>query len=252
LIQRENIMLEAFLRDCTRRVEKTHQPVHTRFLDPLQQRMTKELLRKSFGIGCIWCGGYEDAERCVAIFFQEGNSDLEIRSPVSLLRVAWNKRYYRFSHRDVLGALMSLGLIRENIGDILVDEDGAFIFVLDEIVDFLLLHLLSIGKASVKVEKLAIEDFIPPVPKTKELRTTVPSLRLDAIVAAAYGISRSKALPLIQGGYVRVNWDEVLKPDKILQEGDVISVKKKGRAKIRQVGDFAKKGRIAITIILYK
>ncbi len=252
MVQRENMILEAYLRDCILRVEKTHQPVHTRFLDPAQQRMIKELLKKSFGIGCMWFGGHEDAERCVAVFFQEENGDLGIESPVSVLRVTWNKRYYHFSHRDVLGALMSLGIIRENIGDILVDDDGAYIFVVSEIVDFLLLHLLSIGKANVKVEKLAEEDFIPPVPKTKELRATVPSLRLDAIVSAAYGISRSKALPLIQGGYVRVNWDEVLKPDKVLQQGDVISVKKKGRARLQHVGNFTKKGRIAITIILYK
>jgi len=246
------MILEAFLRDCIRKVEKTLQPVHTRFLDPLQQRMAKEILRKSFGIGCMWYGGYADAERCVAVFYQEGNGDLEMESPISVLRVTWNKRYHHFSHRDVLGAIMSLGIIRENIGDILVDDDGAYIFVLSEIADFLLLHLLSIGKASVNVEKLAEDDFIPPVPKTKELRVTVSSLRLDTIVAAAYGVSRSKALPLIQGGYVRVNWEEVLKPDKVLQEGDVISVKKKGRARILQVGDFTKKGRIAVTIMLYK
>ena len=45
---------------------------------------------------------------------------------------------------------MGLGITRENIGDILVEPSGAFIFVKQEIADYITSNLEKIGRCGLK------------------------------------------------------------------------------------------------------
>ena len=53
----------------------------------------------------------------------------------------------RLSHRDILGSLMGMGIVREKVGDILVSPESADLIVLDTVADFLLSSWNSAGRA---------------------------------------------------------------------------------------------------------
>ena len=86
-----------------------------------------------------------------------------------------------------------------------------------------------------------------PEREEKHISDTVASLRLDNIVSSAFSMSRTKAEAGIRGGSVYVNHMEVLDLDFQIKEGDLINFRKKGRARLIEIGGKSKKNRIRIT-----
>lgn len=190
----------------------------------------------------LW-GGYEKAERCMVSFGEkdaEGSwfpiSAVELRSAIP-----WD-----VSHRDILGALMSLGIDRSKTGDILVAEQTATLFCDTALLDFLLQEIRTIGRYSVKTKEILIEQVEIPEKKFREVTDTVASLRADCIIAAIYGLPRGKAQEAIRSGRVTVNWEELTSLSGELDGGDVISLRGMGRAELSEIGGLSRKGRIYI------
>ena len=77
------------------------------------------------------------------------------------------------------------------------------------------------------------------------------SLRLDAVLSSAFGISRTKAADLILAGRVSLNHQICEKTDKEFAENALLSVRGMGRAKLLEVGGVSKKGRNFIKIGIY-
>jgi RNA-binding protein YlmH len=82
-----------------------------------------------------------------------------------------------------------------------------------------------------------MEDLADKVAKTD----TVASLRLDAVLCAAFGLSRTKAAELITAGRVNLDYQLCIQPAKELNEGTLLSVRGMGRAKLLEVGGVSKK-----------
>ena len=155
------------------------------------------------------------------------------------------------SHRDFLGSLMSLGITRENIGDIVKKDDCCYIFLLSKMADYVSENFSSVRKSNVKNEIYAVGNIV--VEKEFEnVKKSVASLRADAVIAAMFNLSRTDAAEAIKRGLVTLNYRELEATDKRLDEGDTLSLKGKGKAIIEKVGDFTKKGRLFIEIKKYK
>ena len=90
-----------------------------------------------------------------------------------------------------------------------------------------------------------------PEPEYKDIRTTVPSMRLDCLASSGFRLSRNKVLPLIREGKVYVNWEQIVKPDYIVKEGDLITLRGSGRIKIAKLSGLTKKNRITVLIQKY-
>ncbi len=86
----------------------------------------------------------------------------------------------------------------------------------------------------------------------EERQDTVASLRLDNIVASAFGLSRAKAAEAIRRGMVSVNSMEALKVDMEIKECDKIAMREKGKAVLAEIGGTSRKDRIRIKINKYK
>lgn len=84
----------------------------------------------------------------------------------------------------------------------------------------------------------------------KEIAGTVATLRLDAVMALGFSLSRSRAVLLIKGGLVGVNGSSVETPAHRLKEGDLISVEKRGRLELAALEGESRKGRCRVK--LYK
>ena len=60
----------------------------------------------------------------------------EVDFPAYPIKLRITKSIKELTHRDYLGTVLSLGIERSKVGDILTDDDGAYVFVKDNVSDF--------------------------------------------------------------------------------------------------------------------
>ena len=96
--------------------------------------------------------------------------------------------------------------------------------------------------------KLLSHPKITKEEKVKVINATVADLRLDAVAAAGYGVSRSRMSDEIKSLNVKLNWKEAKKAAQAVNEGDVISFRGRGRVEVAEIRGTTKKGRISVTL----
>jgi RNA-binding protein YlmH len=220
------------------------------FLDP-HARNVAEIVAANFeSIRLEADGGFANAERVKVAFVSEdfyGQPDFGM----AYFLAAWDKRYYDLSHRDILGAFMGTGCKREALGDIVFVLEGAQLVVERTLVPYLSGNLTQIGAAPVSLKEIAREELLQKEEKVKLINATVADLRLDAVAAAGYGVSRSRMADEIKSLNVKVNWQEAKKAAQTVKEGDVLSFRGRGRVEIAEIRGTTKKGRISVTLKRY-
>jgi len=247
----EDRIIIARLLDKIESVKKEHQAAVTEFYDPYQQIVISPLLSKARGICFLWAGGYEQAERRRLVLFPDYMDAREIDDQLGVVSVTGNLKFRTLSHRDYLGAVMSLGIKREKIGDIVVTPQGCQVIVDRAVADYIAHNLNKVHRVRVKVEEVTKEALKLPDENVKEVFATVPSLRLDAVAASGFGISRSKMADIIKAERVRVNWMVVSDCSYNIREGDMISIRGKGRMEVHKVRGETKKGRLSLMLRRY-
>ena len=225
-------------------------PAWTPFLSQSQQEAANRLIAAAGYPRHLWTGGFDDAERKLCAFFPDWQEEEAFESPLTALRCRWQSGE-KLSHRDFLGSLMGMGIVREKVGDILVAPGSADLLVLEGVADFLLQSWNSAGRAKLRVSAIEPENLHIPTVQRKEVRDTVSSLRLDAVAASGFRLARGKAAALIESGKVQLNWRECVKPDKLLEAGDVVSARGFGKFELSEVGGLTRKGRISIVLQVY-
>ena len=194
---------------------------------------------KYFSCNLHFFGGFDDAERKVIYFVPDG-TDPEYKD----LCLLSSSASAPLSHREVLGSLMSLGIDRKLIGDILISEKQVQIIAKKEISGFIVQNFLRAGRVKLSFEECSIEELEAPEKNTKEITGTIKTLRLDSVVALAFGLSRSSAKEFINASKVFVNDKNILKSDFPVKEGDKLTLRGKGKAFLKEVGDLSRKERI--------
>ena len=250
----EDRLLLAKVLDRAAQAESRNIPAATDFLSPQQQMLTEDLLRQA-GVpetGYVRLGGYDGAERALYLFLPDwlDPESAAGESPIRCLRAAFRPEE-RLSHRDFLGSLMGLGIVREKVGDILVADGSADLVVLDTVADFLLTSWNAAGRVHLTVTEIPPAHLHIPAVRCEEVRDTVSSLRLDAVCSTGFRMARGKAAELIASGRVQVNWRACTKPDKLLAAGDTVSARGFGKFQLSEVGGVTKKGRTAIVVKRY-
>lgn len=233
--------------DLAESARKSRKYKITDFLDPHGQNVAEIVAANFANIKLSAEGGFAHAERKRLSFSCEefyGTPDFELAA----YQVKWDKRYYEISHRDILGAFIGMGCKREVLGDIVFTAEGAQ-FVADKTLDnFILSNLVKIGAASVEVSNIPLTELEVKEEKVKIITATVADLRLDAVAAAGYGVSRSRMAEEIKGQNVKINWQDAKKPSQAVAEGDIISFRSRGRVEVAEIRGTTRKGRISITL----
>ena len=231
--------------------QKRSVPSHTQFLSPGEGAAVEDLLCACGHPRHIMFGGFPGAERCICIFlpdWQEEDAVLDDpEGPITALEAAFHPEA-QLSHRDFLGSLMGLGITREKLGDILVDQGRAQLLLLRETLPILLSQWESAGRWKLKLREIPLNELQVKPPQVKTLRDTVATLRLDAVCASGFSTSRSKAVEFISAGRVSLNHRECTKSDRMVAQGDVISCRGLGKCVVREVLGQSKKGRTMIVI----
>ena len=130
----EDRLLLAKVLDRAAQAEERNIPACTDFLSPQQQMMAGDLLRLAGIPETAWLrqGGYQGAERNILLFLPDWMEPETAEPPLRCLRAAFRTED-RLSHRDILGSLMGMGIVREKVGDILVSPESADLIVLDTV-----------------------------------------------------------------------------------------------------------------------
>lgn len=235
----------------------------SKFLD-MHQRSVASGMRLPFGVRRMFYGGFDDAERTVALWLPEyvqAENESELNEffrlspddcPVSILGIKKDKFSKQLTHRDYLGALMGLGISRDMTGDITVGGEGCHIAVIKSMAEYIAENLTSAGRGTLSIKILAPFEAAD-IKKNEGIPDsfTVSSPRLDSVVKNAFGISRDAACAAIKGGLVFLNDIECGKPDKKIAEGDKITLRHRGRIIISALPGKSKKGRDIVNIIRF-
>ena len=220
------------------------------FLDPYGQEIAETVAANFPGIKVDFFGGYQGAERQRALFLDAAFGGRPSYG-IAVVKASWNGQFTRLSHRDVLGSLMGLGIERECIGDIIATGDYAKIIADTKMADYLLANLTQIGAEGVSCALDDLSTIAPREERCKEIKATVASLRVDSIAAAGFGSSRSRAATDIAADKLKLNWQPVKNASQAVKEGDVLSMRGRGRLEVAEVRGQTKKGRIGVLLKRY-
>lgn len=255
-------LLAAQIADKIETAKEKYMAVSTGFLDPHQRKTVYDQIRAqgitevSGEIRCLFYGGYDDAERCIAVFLPDYcNPEEELKGLLSTVRVRTPRGGRKLSHRDYLGSLLSLGIDRNVTGDILVrtgDDPGADIIVLSNIAEFIEMNYKKAGSNSLEAEIIPVEETDTGCVNIVKRSDTVASLRLDCIVASAFRISRAKASEAVKRGLVALNGAEETRTDTEVREKDKIVFRGRGKVILAETGGTSKKERRYVTYDEYR
>ncbi len=259
----EKDLLRGALLDKARTRDTEYRITHTHFLTPAQRAEAETIARaEHLYPGCVFYGGYPEAERTVCLFLPDYieadgpgalahlfAEDPEL-CPLCIVR-AEKDAFSDAGHRDYLGALLGLGIRREMIGDLIVSGGGCQIIALRRIAGYIAEQFRSAGRASLRCTVAEIGTLAAAPPAGKELFISVKSPRLDAVAAACFGLSRSAAAEAVARGSVFVNSVPVAKPEKLLAAGDTLTLRGRGKCRLRAMDGTTKSGRIKITAEKY-
>lgn len=236
-------VFDARVEDTFRQCVNTDKPKFLGFLTESETGKAEAIL-KGLGGKFSFFGGFPEADRvmlCCKPYWCD-----EAEFPIVPVTATFRNQD-SLTHRDILGALMGLGIKREAVGDILIEEGRAVFFLAEEISGFVLNELAKAGRVGIKL-KVGADFPLPEMSKLMSFRETVSSCRLDCIVSAIANCSRNKAAELIADGLVSVNSILCGKVTKTVASGDKITVRGKGKFNIVSCDALSKKGR---TILEY-
>ena len=235
----ESDILKARILEAIKICQKSQKIKFLGFLTQEEAVFARQIL-KNVNVEFSFFGGYEAAERVYLAVLPEWAETLDF--PINAVTFTY-RNVDELTHRDFLGTLMGLGLKRESVGDILVEQGRAVAFLSDSVTEFVKSQLKTVGRKGVTLT----DGFIFPLPEGSRLvecTDTVASARLDCIVAALANFSRNTAVLGIEEGRVFVNSVLCEKPTKTVNEGDIISIRGKGKFEIVSLSDLTRKNRL--------
>lgn len=242
----EQQLLIPRIEDTAELCRRTETPKFLGFLS-VEEAVAAEKLMGRLKVKFSLFGGHTNAERKMLGCFPDWCEEPQF--PITAVTFSFRKED-KLSHRDVLGSLMGLGLKREKVGDILIEEGRAVVFLWDDIAEYVAGNVEKIGRVGVKT-LLGADKALPQKSEPKEFSETVASKRLDCVVAAICRISRGEATRKIEIGEVSVNSAVCEKITHSLCEGDAVTVRGFGKFIIDSFPQKTKKDRLVLKFKKY-
>lgn len=257
-------LFEARLEDAIRKCN-AGSVAHLPFLTMRQRRRAERLLEARGMRENIWFwGGHPTAERAclfllpdylVAILPEDADEREaalpdyladELQEAVVALSMQ-GSGFRNLSHRDYLGAVLGLGIERDALGDIAVqDEHSAILFCPRTLAGFLSGELTKVGSDTVRCRECKIDESFTDGKKYRPISDTVASARLDCVVAALCNLSREAAQSAVRSGLVEVDFEPEERVDTVLEPPITVSVRGHGRFILRSFDGETKKGRLRL------
>lgn len=228
---------------------KNYEPAFTEFLDPYKISCILNLLGNKYDFNIRVFGGIFNCERQKIGFFPEFMLEEDFIFPISAVEIEYNLKYSKnLTHRDFLGSLIGLGIVRGKLGDILIEDGKAVVFVDSDIADFINSNLEKVGHTKVKTKIISIDDIKVDDDFEDVKNITLSSLRIDTVLSGVFNLSRGKAAELIKAEKAFVNWNICESVSRLVSEGDIITLRGFGRVKIVQFLGKTKKDKFLVGV----
>ena len=235
-----SIELSARIKDWIVQSQRYHVPVLSCFLTEEEQAQLKSMCRNDL---VQLYGGCDAAIRQRAAFLYDEDDYVDFG--IICLRAPVLKRFNDVTHRDLLGALMSLGLDRSRFGDCFIQDGYLVAYVDEEIADYVKRNISSVRKMPVQFEQC---EPIEPVRRTEMMKVNVSSLRIDCVVAALANVSRTVAAEMIAQKRVSIDHKLVEETKKLCNNGNTISISGKGRFIVGKTIGTTRKDRMIVEV----
>ncbi len=238
---------EAFVRKILDYQNQTEngKMVLTKFLDPHKREIIHDVIGQRAAI--YEEGGFVGAENKRVIICPDYYEIVPEDFKIHVYEVGYSEKFDHLAHKDVLGALMHLGIERACIGDI-CKQPLAFAITAENS-DYVVMALKKIKRSSIRLiphdfSLTIVNDF-----KKKEFVAT--SLRLDKLISVMFGLSRAKAMDAIHMGSVKVNHKVIEQTDYLCNNNDIISFRRHGRVKLQVTARTTKAGNYIVEGLFY-
>ena len=197
-------------------------------------------------------GGACGTERVMARLGDE--EELGYSSPYPIKTVKIEPQAPKFAenltHRDYLGSILALGIDRSKVGDIVILDGETLVFAEEQIAKYIAKSLDTVRHTKVRC---SITDELPqgPLFNTRRIKIQAVGERLDGVVAKVFSLSRDEAARLFHKGLVFIDGSLCESLSKIPKQGQVVSVRGKGRFIYLGYETLTKKGKKNIEVELY-
>lgn len=248
-ISTENKEIARRVIDLCEIVSRTKSTECTDFYNPFEVKELTSLINTYDTISFSLIGN-EDSESKAILIYPEYMDEVNPADYVSLVKI--DKKDYDIAHKDVLGSLLSLGIKREKLGDIIINDEAIYFYIRNEILDYVLLNLEKIKNYGVELEVI---DLATPISRDldyEEKLVTCASARFDLVLANVYNLSRSDAKNAIEAGLVKLNYKVTYKISEMLEVGDMISMRRCGRFIVGDYLGLSKKDKLKLIIKIIK
>jgi len=212
----------------------------------------QSVLRNTQKGGYTLFGGAPGCERVMARFGSPSELGYEEDFPIAIIEIAPKSEKFaeKLTHRDYLGAILNLGIERDILGDIVIRDTKAYLFIKSDMLDFVAGSLTRIRHTEVMLKEASkIPDG--ELFKTKRIKIQANGERADAVVAKVFSLSRDDSALLFKRGAVFVNGAECDSVSKTLKPEDIVSVRGHGRFIYRGYESLSRKGKLNIDIDVY-
>lgn len=191
-------------------------------------------------------GFFEESERRMISF----NNIYKNPFPMKLIKIQNTSKFSNLTHRDFLGGILSLGIERNKIGDLLVDENVCYVPVHEDIENFIIYNIDKIAKVVCIAEVIDNTEILPEVSFKEEI-ILVSSLRIDGVVSKITNVARSKAVTMIEQGQVLINYVKIKDKSYELKGEERITIRGFGKFIIGNSIGNSKSGKMKMILKKY-
>ena len=220
-------------------VEKVLRGDYTDFLDPYEFKQVINILNK-MNINYNTLFLFKDSEKNIIY--------KDIFPNITLLECKTNEV---LKHKEILGTMFKHNISISKYGDIIIDDNKYYIPVLNSIKPYILNINYIFDKlvTFIETDLKCIKDYEY---QFDEIEILVSSLRIDSIVSTLTKESRSQIDNLFNNKYVFVNYIPVTKKTYIINDDDIIGIRKNGKYKYIGISKITQKGKYIIKLYKYK
>ena len=218
----------------------------TKFLTNFEQVILSQIVSYNYSDFKVeFFGGFDDAERKKAKIIS--NEYYDIDYDIVCLKAKFNNKFNRVEHRNILGAVHNLGINFNRFGDIIVLENEVYIFVDEEIADYIAMEFTKAGRVNLDFQRVDLAE-VGIEKKYEDFEIVSSSFRIDSIVAKITNKSRSKVKEFLEQDFIKLNHVVLRNGEKTCTSEDIISIRKYGRFVVKGYTQNKKSLKYRITI----
>lgn len=211
---------------------------HTNFLNPKDLMLVKGKLHKN--------------EYKIYELYEDSNKVVLYKKDIPKIKLYKIYSEIELRHQDILGTIFSLGVNEDMFGDIFKHQGDYYLFLEQTLEEYFKYNLTEIKNNKIELIEVDIEISKNFRQEYNKKEYIVTSLRIDNIVSTIINQSRNQILEKFKNNEIILNYQEELKPTRILKENDIFSIKRHGKYKFSKILKETKKGSLIIEILEYK